>query len=99
MILLHILVREGELAVGEIAEKAGLKTQAVSNQLHRLLDKGVVHFRRNGNEMLYQVVDHCVLELLERGICLNECSISMAAASKQVSVNYKSQSGEKHENN
>lgn len=82
LMLLHALVREGELSVGELALRVEMKPQAVSNQLHRLLDKGIVCVRRNGNQMHYRVVDHCVLELLERGICLNECSASRMTAGK-----------------
>ncbi len=82
LILLHALVREGELPVGQLAHRAEMTTQAVSNQLHRLLDKGIVSVRRDGNQMFYQIIDHCVLELLERGICLNECSEAQMMAEK-----------------
>ena len=76
--LLHILVREGELSVGDIAQRAEMKAQAVSNQLNHLRDRGVVNARRSGNLIYYQVVDHCVLKLLEHGICLTECSAKRA---------------------
>jgi len=84
LILLHSLVKETELAVGQLAQRAEMSPQAVSNQLHRLLDKGIVGVRREGNQMHYRIVDHCVVELLERGICLNECSETQATAVKAV---------------
>ena len=36
--LLHALVREDELCVSDLAEGVGMKPQAVSNQLQRLVD-------------------------------------------------------------
>ena len=70
--LLHALERSGELGVGELAEQAGMTVQAVSNQLQRLFDQRVVTSRRDGNRVLYRVIDPCVTGLLELGICLIE---------------------------
>ena len=71
--LLHALVREEELCVSEMADALGMKPQAVSNQLQRLVDRGILATRRNGARGYYRVVDHCVHVLLERGLCLIEC--------------------------
>jgi DNA-binding transcriptional ArsR family regulator len=71
--LLHALVRAGELSVTELADTLGMKPQAVSNQLQRLVDRGIVAFRRDGANIYYRIVDPCVPILLERGICLIEC--------------------------
>jgi len=71
--LLHALVREGELCVTELAEAVGMKPQAVSNQLQRLVDRGILSVRREGINMCYRIEDPCVPVLLERGICLIEC--------------------------
>jgi DNA-binding transcriptional ArsR family regulator len=71
--LLHALVREEELCVGDLAEAVGMKPQAVSNQLQRLVDRGIVGSRRNGINMNYRIIDPCVAVLLERGLCLIEC--------------------------
>ncbi len=71
--LLHALVREEELCVSEMAEAVGMKPQAVSNQLQRLVDRGILGTRRNGSNIYYRVVDPCVPVLLERGLCLIEC--------------------------
>ena len=72
--LLHALVREGELCVTDLAEAVGMKPQAVSNQLQRLVDRGILACRRNGSNVYYQVADPCVPVLLERGVCLIECT-------------------------
>ena len=71
--LLHALVREEELYVSEMADALGMKPQAVSNQLQRLVDRGILATRRNGSNVYYRVVDPCVPVLLERGLCLIEC--------------------------
>ncbi len=70
--LLHALEREGELGVGQLAEETGMSMQAVSNQLQRLTDQGVLVARREGNRINYRIVDPCVTGLLELGICLIE---------------------------
>lgn len=71
--LLHALVRDEELCVSEMAAAVGMKPQAVSNQLQRLVDRGMLGTRRDGSNIYYRVVDPCVRVLLERGMCLIEC--------------------------
>lgn len=71
--LLHALVQAGELCVTDLARAAGMKPQAVSNQLQRLVDRGILASRRGGNNVLYRIVDPCVRVLLDRGLCLLEC--------------------------
>ncbi|GMU21402.1 MAG: hypothetical protein AMXMBFR13_14950 [Phycisphaerae bacterium] len=70
--MLHALVRAGELCVTELADSLGMKPQAVSNQLQRLSDRGIVEARRNGLQIRYRIVDPCVVSLLDRGWCLTE---------------------------
>ena len=70
--LLHALVRAGEMCVTDLAAALGMKPQAVSNQLQRLSDLGVLASRREGNSIHYTVVDVCVSGLLEQGWCLME---------------------------
>ena len=65
--LLHALVRDEELCVSEMADALGMKPQAVSNQLQRLVDRGILATRRNGSNIYYRVIDPCVPVLLERG--------------------------------
>jgi len=70
--MLHHLVRTGEASVGDIARTLGMKPQAVSNQLQRLSDTGMVVARRDGNSMYYRVVNGCVAPLLDLALCLME---------------------------
>ncbi len=70
--LLHALVRADELCVTDIARSLGMKPQAVSNQLQRLSDVGIVASRRDGNSIFYRLVDLCVRSLLDQGLCLME---------------------------
>ena len=70
--LLHALVRADELCVTGLAASLGMKPQAVSNQLQRLSDLGVLSSRRDGNNIHYRLVDLCVRSLLDQGLCLME---------------------------
>jgi DNA-binding transcriptional ArsR family regulator len=70
--LLHALVRADELCVTDLATSLGMKPQAISNQLQRLSDLGIVASRRDGNSIHYRLVDLCVRGLLEQGWCLME---------------------------
>ena len=70
--LLHALARAGELCVTDLAETVGMKPQAVSNQLQRLVDRGILGGKRNGNNIHYRIVDPCVAGLLDQGWCLAE---------------------------
>jgi DNA-binding transcriptional ArsR family regulator len=70
--LLHALVRRPGLSVTELAETLDMKPQAISNQLQRLLDKGIVSNVRNGTNIHYRIVDPCVMGLLDQGLCLTE---------------------------
>ncbi|MGE5257041.1 MAG: ArsR/SmtB family transcription factor [Hyphomicrobiales bacterium] len=68
--ILHALIREPDIAVGELADSIGMKPQAVSNQLRRLMDRAIVAARREGNHIRYRIVDDCTINLLNRGFCL-----------------------------
>jgi ArsR family transcriptional regulator, lead/cadmium/zinc/bismuth-responsive transcriptional repressor len=70
--LLHHLVRTGEATVTELGKALGMKPQAVSNQLVRLSDTGMLASRRDGNHMYYRVVNGCVPPLLDLALCLME---------------------------
>ncbi len=70
--LLHALVRAEELCVTDLAGTVGMRQQAVSNQLQRLSDLGIVASRRDGNSIRYRLVDLCVKSLLDQGLCLVE---------------------------
>lgn len=70
--LLHALARDGERCVSDLGAQAGLRTQAVSNQLQRLADRGIVAARRDGNRIWYRIADPCVVPLLDLAWCLTE---------------------------
>ena len=70
--LLHTLSRDGEVSMTDLATAVSMKPQAVSNQLQRLVDLGILGSRRSGANMLYRVVDPCVTSLLDLGLCLTE---------------------------
>jgi len=78
--LLHLLAIHRELCVSELCRALGMKPQAVSNQLRRLAEAGVVRSRREGLSIYYQIEDPCVTELLDRGLCLLEDSVARVAA-------------------
>jgi len=68
--LLHAIVRAGEIRVTELATLLGMKPAAVSNQLQRLADTGIIASRREGSNIHYRLVDRCVEGMLEQGWCL-----------------------------
>jgi len=77
--LLHALVRSGEMCFSDLARAADVKPQAASNQLQRLVDRGILASRRDGSNVLYRIVDPCVPVLLDRGLCLLECGAERSA--------------------
>jgi DNA-binding transcriptional ArsR family regulator len=70
--LLHALHRGGEVPVSELADGVGMRPQAVSNQLQRLADRGIVAARRDGNRVFYSIADPCVPVVLDLALCLIE---------------------------
>lgn len=70
--LLHHLVRSGEATVTDLSKALGMRPQAVSNQLTRLSDTGMLRSRRGGNNVYYRVVNGCVAPLLDLALCLME---------------------------
>lgn len=70
--MLHALSRADEMCVGDLATAVEMTSPAVSNQLQRLVDRHVVAARRDGNRILYRIIDPCVPGLLELGLCLAE---------------------------
>lgn len=70
--LLHAIIRAGEVCVTDLAATVGMKSQAVSNQLQRLADLGILTHRRDGKNIFYRLVDPCVKSLLDQGLCLME---------------------------
>jgi ArsR family transcriptional regulator, lead/cadmium/zinc/bismuth-responsive transcriptional repressor len=70
--LLHALVRADDVCVTDLAAAVGMKPQAVSNQLQRLSDLGILACRRDGKSIFYRLVDLCVMTLLDQALCLME---------------------------
>ena len=60
----------GEVSPSDIAEDIGASQQTVSNQLQRLADQRIVHARRDGQRVLYRIIDPCVPGLMDLGVCL-----------------------------
>ena len=70
--LLHALVLLDDPCMSALAEAVGMKPQAVSNQLRRLVELGILSTRRHGTHIHYRIVDPCVTKLMYHGLCLNE---------------------------
>lgn len=68
--ILHAIHLAGEVSPSDIAEAIGASQQAVSNQLQRLADQRIVHARRDGQRVLYRIIDPCVPGLMDLGVCL-----------------------------
>ncbi len=68
--LLHTLARVEEMCVCDLAQALDMTPQAISNQLQRLADRGIVATRRSGNMIYYRVVDECVIGLMQKALCL-----------------------------
>lgn len=68
--LLHTLARVEEMCVCDLAVAVDMTPQAISNQLQRLSDRGIVATRRSGNMIYYRVIDQCVTGLLQKAMCL-----------------------------
>ena len=68
--ILHLLLRDGERSVGEVAMDLGMSVAAVSNQLRKMTDLGFLARSGRGNFVFYRVVDSCIGELLHRAYCL-----------------------------
>ncbi len=79
LLILHALIRDGELRVSELADQVGMSPQAVSNQLQLLVLRGILGSRREGLNMHYRIVDPCVIALLNYGLCLSEEAKERAA--------------------
>ena len=68
--LLHALILSEELCVTQLSRAVEMKPQAVSNQLQRLADRGIVAPRREGNNIHYRIINPCVRTLLGHGMRL-----------------------------
>jgi DNA-binding transcriptional ArsR family regulator len=55
--MINVLARAGEMCVSELAETLSMKPQAVSNQLQRLTDRGILASKRSGINIYYEAVE------------------------------------------
>ena len=86
--MLHALIRASEMCVTDLAEALSMNPPAISNQLQRLVDRGMVASRRKGNNIFYKIVDPCVVNLIDRGLCLMEDEQDRARLSMETDLNH-----------
>ncbi len=70
--ILHALFLAEEICVSDLAKTLSMKPTAVSNQLQRLTFSGIIGSRRNGNQIIYRLIDPCAVKLLNSAWCLTE---------------------------
>lgn len=68
--LIHALALGGELPMHRLAEAAGMRLQAASNQVQRLVQAGALNRRKSGRDAFYTIADPCLIHLLDAGWCL-----------------------------
>jgi DNA-binding transcriptional ArsR family regulator len=68
--LIHALVLGGELPMHRLADAAGMRLQAASNQVQRLVQAGALNRRKSGRDAFYSIADPCLIHLLDAGWCL-----------------------------
>jgi DNA-binding transcriptional ArsR family regulator len=61
-------LRDDEMCVCDLAALAGVSESAISHQLRKLRDWGVVRNRREGQILFYSLDDDCIDRLLEVGL-------------------------------
>jgi len=72
--LLHALSRENEMCVSDLADLLGLNTTAISNQLQRLTERGILGSRREGVKIYYRILDPCAVSVVNHALCLALCA-------------------------
>jgi DNA-binding transcriptional ArsR family regulator len=63
--LLSLLLEQGECAVGELAQAAGVSVANASQHLRRLMLGGILGRRREGSQVYYRVVEGTISQLCE----------------------------------
>lgn len=64
LLLLCILIAEGEAHVGRLAERVGLSQPAASQHLAKLREDGLVATRRTGTTIHYRIADPRVARVI-----------------------------------
>lgn len=88
--MLHELIRAKELRVTDLATALGMKPQATSNQLQRLLAVGIVGTRRDSTNIYYRVIDPRVAGMLDLGWCLLEQGSQEGSLMARAAASYQS---------
>ena len=78
--VIHALERADEMCLSDLAREVQMTPQALSNQVTRLVDQGILASRRAGNNVFYRIADPCVTSLLDLAICLIDETDSTSSA-------------------
>ena len=65
--ILHAIIDQ-EMNTSKIAELIGITESAVSHHLRGLRQQHLVHARRVGKEVFYQVIDEHIIALFQQGV-------------------------------
>ncbi len=72
--ILHVLAKEQEICVSDLAKALDMNATAVSNQLQRMTDWGVLTSKREGLRIFYRIIDPCVISVVNYAWCLTQCA-------------------------
>lgn len=64
LMLLCLLIEEGEVTAGELAGAVGLSASAASQHLAKMRDEGLVASRREAQSVLYRIADPRTTQLI-----------------------------------
>lgn len=65
LLVLVALARRGPMAAGDLQLVAGLEQTAMSHQLRGLREANLIEARRQGRQMIYELVDDHVAHIVE----------------------------------
>jgi len=65
LMVLCLLIQEGEMPVGALAEQVGLSQSALSQHLARMREEGLVTFRREAQSLYYRIGNPDVEKLVD----------------------------------
>ncbi|MGB6241699.1 MAG: metalloregulator ArsR/SmtB family transcription factor [Castellaniella sp.] len=64
LLVLCLLISEGEMSVGALNDKVPLSPSALSQHLARMREKGLVAYRREAQTLYYRIEDPSVAKLV-----------------------------------
>lgn len=65
LMLLCLLIEQGEMTAGQLAEGVGLSASASSQHLAKMRDEGLITFRRESQTLHYRIADPSVRRLIK----------------------------------